>query len=167
MEERALFRALVGLENVMQNRDFSIRPYDADRDLKALSQIWFDASIKAHEFLGEERIAEQRELIETLYLPSAETFVAYDETETLGFISLLGDFIGGLFVKPEAQGQGVGQGLIAHARALRDGLSVSVYLDNQKAYHFYHSIGFTDGETKERDDQRLPFSVMTMHLNEK
>lgn len=148
----------------METREFQIRPYEADRDLEALSQIWFDASVEAHAFLGEERLAEQRELIETLYLPSAESYVAYDEMGALGFISLLGDFIGELFVLPKAQGAGVGHALVDHVRALRDGLSVSVYLDNQKAYHFYHSIGFVDGETKERDDRGLPFSVVTMHL---
>lgn len=148
----------------MKEHELIIRDYDADRDLKALSQIWFDASLEAHHFLGEPRITEQRPLIETVYLPNAKTYVAELSGTQLGFISLLDSFIGGLFVSPKAQGQGIGKALILRAQEEKGDLSVGVYVDNERAYQFYRHMGFTDGERKEHDDEGLPFAVLTMHL---
>ena len=80
----------------MANTDLVIRPFDAASDLKKLSSIWFEASIKAHPFIGEARLTEQRRLIEEEYLPQAETSVACLDEEAVGFISLLGSFIGAI-----------------------------------------------------------------------
>lgn len=74
----------------MENTNVVIRPFDAVTDLKKLSNIWFEASMKAHPFIGEARLTEQRRLIEAEYLPKAETSVACLDGEAVGFISLLG-----------------------------------------------------------------------------
>ena len=47
--------------------------------------IWFEASLKALPFIGEERLTEQRKLIEEDYLPKAETSVACLAEEVIGF----------------------------------------------------------------------------------
>lgn len=39
----------------MKNINMVIRPYDAATDLKILSNIWFEASMQAHPFIGETR----------------------------------------------------------------------------------------------------------------
>ncbi len=44
----------------MENITLVIRPFDAATDLKRLSNIWFEASMKAHPFIGERRLIEQR-----------------------------------------------------------------------------------------------------------
>ena len=80
----------------MKNADPSIRAYDEATDLHALSAIWFEASRLAHAFIGEQRLSEQRILIEEKYLPNAETWVACLDGAPVGFISLLDTFIGGL-----------------------------------------------------------------------
>lgn len=59
----------------MESTNLLIRPFDAATDLKRLSRIWFEASLKAHPFIGEARLTEQRKLIEEEYLPKAETSV--------------------------------------------------------------------------------------------
>lgn len=142
----------------------SYRPYDAERDLTALSEIWFSASLLAHPFLGEETLRGQRVLVETVYLPKAETLVAEFDGAPAGFISLLDDFIGGLFVAPNAQGKGLGRGLIAKALAPRESLDVEVYTQNRQAFGFYQALGFREIGRRSHDDQGLPFELARLTL---
>ncbi|WMT89878.1 GNAT family N-acetyltransferase [Pelagibacterium sp. H642] len=140
----------------MKNIDVTIRAYQA-ADLEALSAIWFEASMLAHPFIGEARLREQRVLIETVYLPKAENWVACTDDRPAGFISLLDNFIGGLFVSPNRQGLGIGRALVAHAKALKGELELEVYLDNPQACAFYHALGFEEVSRRTHDDQGLPF----------
>lgn len=142
----------------MKNEDLSIRPFNAATDLKKLSNIWFDASLKAHPFIGEPK------LIEEEYLPKSETSVACLDGEAIGFISLLGSFIGGIFIAPERQGLGVGRRLIAHALNQKGELSLEVYLANEQAVRFYTQLGFHEVSRRDVDDQGLPFSNATLRL---
>ena len=141
----------------MKNIDVAIRAYQATTDLEALSAIWFEASMLAHPFIGETRLREQRALIETVYLPKAETWVALTDDKPAGFISLLDNFIGGLFVSPSRQDLGIGRALVAHAKTLKGDLELEVYLDNHQACTFYQALGFEEVSRRSHDDQRLPF----------
>ena len=49
----------------MTHTKVSIRPYQA-ADKAALSRIWLDASREAHAFLGEDRLQEQKNLVEEI-----------------------------------------------------------------------------------------------------
>jgi len=148
----------------MKNLDISIRAYQESTDLQALSTIWFEASLHAHAFIGSERLLEQRILIETQYLPSAETWVACHQEKPAGFISLLGTFIGGLFVAPEYQGHGIGRLLVAHALTLKGELRLEVYTENTQAFSFYKSLGFKELSRRAEDDEGLPFENADMLL---
>lgn len=147
----------------MTSSDPTICGYRA-ADLEALSAIWFDASRIAHPFIGDARLREQRTLIETIYLPQAETLVAVDRGEQAGFISLMDDFIGGLFVSPYHQGAGIGRKLIEHAIASREQLHLEVYTANTRACAFYRSLGFVETGRRPSDDQGLPFENAQMIL---
>lgn len=149
----------------MKNVDLFIRAYDEASDLQTLSAIWFDASLRAHPFIGEERLREQRIVVETIYLPKAETWVACHHGEPVGFISLLETFIGGLFVAPERQGLGAGRALVGHALALKGELSLEVYTANDQACRFYASLGFEEIARRPMDDEGLPFE--NAHLRRK
>lgn len=140
-----------------------IRAYQA-ADVEALSEIWLAASREAHAFIGEERLLEQQALIETVYLPQAETWVATRDGEPAGFISLMDDFIGGLFVSPSHQGHGIGRRLIAHAMQLREQLHLEVYTANAQACAFYRALGFEEVARRPSDDQGLPFENAQMRL---
>ncbi len=142
-----------------------IRPYAAATDLKPLSAIWLKASLIAHPFIGRERLHQQQRLIEEQYLPNAETWVACLGDPPAGFISLLDDFIGGIFVDPEHQGQGIGRALIAHARALRGGLELEVYTDNQQAMRFYRDLGFRELSRRPLDSEDMPFENARLRLD--
>lgn len=140
-----------------------IRAYEA-ADVESLSRIWFAASSEAHAFIGEDRLRAQQSLIETVYLPRAETWVAMQGGEQAGFISLMENFIGGLFVSPRHQGYGIGRQLIAHALSLKGELQLEVYTANERAYAFYRALGFEEVSRRPDDDQGLPFENAQMLL---
>ncbi len=149
----------------MKSQNLSIRAYDEATDLHALSTIWFEASRLAHAFIGEQRLREQRILIEEKYLPNAETWVACLEGAPIGFISLLANFVGGLFVAPNRQGHGIGRALIAHALALKGELELEVYTENAQAFRFYKSQGFIELSRRAEDDEGLPFENARMRMS--
>lgn len=147
----------------MKDMDLVIRAYEA-ADMEKLSAIWFEASRQAHAFIGEASLRGQRELIETVYLPKAETWVAIRDGEPVGFVSLLEDFIGGLFVSPRCQGGGIGRRLVRHAAQLKGSLRLEVYTANEQALAFYRSLGFEELSRRPSDDQGLPFENVQMSL---
>lgn len=147
----------------MTRENICIRPYEA-ADTKPLSEIWLLASRQAHPFLGEEKLLSQRQLIEAEYLPNSETWVACNHDKPVGFIGLMGTFIGGLFVDPGAQGLGVGRRLVTHALTLKGSLELEVYAANENAVCFYSRLGFTEVSRRKHDDEGLPFENLRMRL---
>lgn len=129
-----------------------IRPYTPE-DREALLEVWHAASRIGHPFLGEADLARQRELVADVYLPKVETWIAEADEHVVGFIGLLGSFVGGLFVAPDRHGQGIGKQLIAHAAALKGPLSVEVYAANPLARAFYARCGFAPTGRRELDDE--------------
>ena len=148
----------------MKVHDLAIRPFNAATDIQRLSSIWLEASLKAHPFIGEPRLLEQRLLIEEKYLPQAETWVACSAGQAVGFISLLDSFIGGIFIAPNWQGRGVGRALITHALDRKGELSLEVYTANEQAFRFYTSLGFREVSRREVDDFGYPFQNAALHL---
>ncbi|SFC85137.1 GNAT family N-acetyltransferase [Tropicimonas isoalkanivorans] len=148
----------------METKDVVIRPFDAATDLERLSDIWFDSSLRAHPFIGEPRLVEQRRLIAEEYLPKAEAWVACLDGEPIGFISLLGRVIGGIFIAPDQQGRGVGRRLIAHALDRKGDLSLEVYTENERAVRFYRALGFEELSRRDVDDFGFPFPNATLRL---
>jgi len=76
-----------------------IRPY-ADDDLESVLGIWYQASLIAHPFLSDEFLSIERRQIAEEWLPIAETMVAEADGHIVGFMSLFGNEVGGLFVDP-------------------------------------------------------------------
>ncbi|MBR7653435.1 GNAT family N-acetyltransferase [Brucella oryzae] len=149
----------------MTQNDVVIRPFNLASDTRTLSAIWLNASLIAHHFIGRQRLLEQRVLIEEQYLPSSETWVACQETLSLGFISLLDKFVGGIFVAPGQQGKGVGRQLIAYALERKGELTLEVYTQNEQALRFYTSLGFREVSRRPYDDEGLPFENARLTLS--
>lgn len=138
-----------------------IRPYrNEDRD--PVLDIWLAASRLGHPFLGEDELAAQRRLVRDVYLPKAETWIAAGNSIPLGFIGLLGNFIGGLFVDPEAGRRGIGTALVDHALGIKGTLEVEVYAANTVAVPFYRSRGFVEIARRAHDDEGRPFELIRM-----
>ncbi|MFN3652190.1 MAG: N-acetyltransferase [Armatimonadota bacterium] len=123
-----------------------IRPYEP-RDTEAILEIWYRASVIAHDFIPAEYWRAELENVRNTYLPLADTWVYEEEGEVRGFISLLESHVAALFVRPESQGQGIGRQLLQHARSLRGRLSLDVFTENVRSRAFYARCGFR--ETKE------------------
>ena len=89
-------------------------------------------------------MAQEARNLATLHLPQAETWIIEDNGEPLGFIALLGDEIGGLFVDPSRHGEGLGRRLVDHAMARTGRLSVDVFEKNAIGLSFYDQYGFVE-----------------------
>ena len=106
-----------------------IRKYDPD-DFSELFDVWYDAAQLAHPFWPPARFEQERRDISQEFLPTAETWVFESEGHVVGFISMLGNEVGGLFVAPGSHRQGIGRALMDHARASREYLELDVYEAN-------------------------------------
>lgn len=138
-----------------------IRRYTPD-DRPAALDLWLEASKVGHPFLTLDDLMRQQALVGDVYLPNSETYVAERDGQIVGFIGLLESFIGGLFVDPNAHGQGIGRKLIAHAYALKGPLTVEVYAANPMAPAFYERCGFVEIGRKAHDDEGRPLPLLVM-----
>jgi putative acetyltransferase len=122
-----------------------IRPYQHG-DTDAIVEVWHAAAVIAHDFVPDSFWQIERDALRNTYLAVAETWVYVTDDRVVGFLSLLDDEIGGLFILPAYQGHGIGTRLIQHARTLRGNLFLRVFKRNVKAVHFYESCGFVAAE---------------------
>jgi len=119
-----------------------MRDYRED-DLEALLDVWDRASDLGHAFLSPEFRARERTRIPEVYLPLARTRVWEENGRVVGFIALVGNEIGGLFVHPGAGRRGIGAALVEWARSRYPRLEVEVFDDNAVGRAFYEGQGFT------------------------
>jgi GNAT superfamily N-acetyltransferase len=84
--------------------------------------------------------------------------------EPRGFISLLDEFIGGIFVSPDREGIGIGRKLVAHALSLKGELELKVYIDNQQAMVCDHELGFQELSRRPHDDDGYAFENVHLRL---
>lgn len=134
----------------------NLRPYHP-LDCEDLLEVWYRSAALAHSFLPAAHFAQERIAIATQYLPKAETWVCEQRDQIVGFVSLLnrvgndagGSEVGGLFVDPDWQGQGIGQALMNQAVALKGTLTVAVFEQNAIGRRFYDRYGFVEiGRTR-------------------
>lgn len=118
-----------------------VRKY-VDEDADGVIEAWYAASLVATPFLSDEFMSGERGNIRTKWLPMAETWVAEIDGAVAGFISLIGDEVGAIFVHPHYQGRGIGRELMDHAAGLRDQLFLDVFEENSIGRRFYDRYGF-------------------------
>ncbi|AKF36169.1 TPA: N-acetyltransferase [Yersinia enterocolitica] len=144
-----------------------IRAYQPD-DIDAVMQLWLTSTIAAHPFIAEQYWHESAPLVRNTYLPAARTWVYLhsktigDENPIAGFISILEEqLVGALFVAQPFHGQGIAKALMEHVQQHYRALTLEVYQQNQRAYHFYRKQGFNligkayNAETKS--------TILTLH----
>jgi putative acetyltransferase len=119
----------------------SIRQYK-ESDLDAVLLSWEDAVKIAHPFLKQEFLDTQRYNIPSVYLPNTDTWVAEAGGEVVGFIALMGNEAGAIFLMPEFHGQGIGKALIDKAQDIHETLEVEVFKANSIERKFYSQYGF-------------------------
>jgi len=132
-----------------------LRPHTAD-DVSAILDVWYRASLIAHPFLSEEFLASERREIEAEWLPIAETTVCEIDGRVVGFLSLVGDEVGAIFVDPRHQRRGAGRALMDHARTVRNELEVAVFEENAIGRSFYDGYGFEFVERRTNEETGHP-----------
>lgn len=126
------------MENEIERLVREYKPADLD-DLMA---AWESASSIAHPFLTDEFQQQERHNIPNVYMPVAETWVIEQDGKVIGFVALIGNEVGGLFVKSEFHGTGAGRALMDKAVELRGDLEVEVFKENKIGREFYDQYGF-------------------------
>lgn len=124
--------AVVGLE---------IRQYGS-ADLEAVLHSWEVATRLAHEFMTDGFIAQERRNVAEIYIPNADVWVAEVRGEVRGFVALMGNEVGAIFVQPDFHGRGVGRALMDKAQELQGDLEVEVFEVNEIGRRFYSKYGF-------------------------
>jgi GNAT superfamily N-acetyltransferase len=141
-----------------------LRPYDGSRDLARCMAIWRAASEAGHPFLDAATLDADAVVVRDGYMPAAEINVAERAGAVIGFIALLGDLVGGLFIDPAAHRSGAGRALISDALRRKGRLEVEVYAANAGARAFYAACGFVETRRRDTDDhgRALPLICMTL-----
>lgn len=124
-----------------------VRQYKSG-DLDAVLSSWENASKLAHPFLKGDFLAQERKNIPAIYLPNADTWVVDVDNKVVGFIALMGNEVGAIFLQPKHHGKGAGKALMDKARELHGDLEVEVFLKNSIGRSFYSQYGFVLLEEK-------------------
>ena len=124
-----------------------IRQY-MDSDLDAVLDSWEVATRMAHEFITDEFIAQERKNVADIYIPNTDTWVAEVDGKVQGFIALMGNEVGAIFLQPHCHGRGVGKALMDKAQKLHGDLEVEVFKENVIGRKFYIRYGFEHLEDK-------------------
>ncbi|MFT6458762.1 GNAT family N-acetyltransferase [Pseudophaeobacter arcticus] len=140
-----------------------IRPFSPADKLAVLS-IWREASAYAHPFLTAEATDQAEAMIRDHFLDLAETYMAEVAGTPVGFISLIQNEVGGLFLRPAFHGRGIGHALMDQAVALKGHLELDVFVENAIGRRFYNRYGFTAGE--ERMNSFFGHPEIRMHYGE-
>ena len=118
-----------------------IRQYK-ESDLEAVLDSWEQATRLAHPFMTDDFIAQERINTTEIYLPNTDTWVADIAGEVKGFIALMGNEVGAIFLQPACHGKGVGKALMDKAQELHGDLEVEVFKENTIGRNFYSKYGF-------------------------
>lgn len=119
-----------------------------EADVDQVVDLWYRASIVAHAFLPDDFFEREREEIVERWLAIADTVVYENAGRIAGFLSLVGDEVGAIFVAPEMQRRGIGRALMDHARARRAHLELAVFERNPTGRAFYERYGFEVAERR-------------------
>ncbi|SHN30300.1 GNAT family N-acetyltransferase [Gracilibacillus kekensis] len=112
-----------------------------EEELDQLMEIWLNANLEAHAFVGKEYWLAKEENVRKL-LPQAMLYVAFSKQKIVGFIGISDVYIAGLFVEHSFRKQGIGKALLEYVKQLSDQLTVHVYKENEQAVRFYSKNGF-------------------------
>jgi len=118
-----------------------IRKY-REEEIPELISIWELSAALAHPFLTSDFSAMVKKAMVEVYLPDSDTWVYEEGNLVVGFISMAGNEIGGLFVHPKYHSKGIGTSLMNHISQFHKELEVEVFEKNSIGKPFYEKHGF-------------------------
>ena len=122
-----------------------IRQFKSE-DTDAIVKAWRRSVDLAHPFLDEAFLEQEAKNIREIYLVVSETWVTEIEGQVVGFISLIENEIGGLFLDPAFHGQGLGRAMVDKAVEQKGAVKVEVFVENIVGRPFYTSYGFVGSQ---------------------
>lgn len=132
----------------------------APEDIEACLGVWEEAVAITYAFLSDEVLRHQRQVVARL--AGVDTYVARVHERVVGFVSLNGASLLGLFVNPAFQLRGIGKALVEHVARFVPRLSVVVYQVNTGALAFYRKLGFDMTDIRDMDGDGFPYPVFEM-----
>lgn len=118
-----------------------IREYQ-NKDLESIMIIWYNAQTKAHPFLAKDFVQKVKMMMKEMFIPNSKIWVYQESGIVLGFIAMMDNEIGGLFVNPTMQSNGIGTSLLKHIQRSYNLLEVEVFDKNKIGKPFYLKHGF-------------------------
>jgi len=118
-----------------------IRKY-YEKEIPILIEVWEQSSSLAHPFLDIEFTQIVKKEMTEMYLPNSDTWVFIKSKKIVGFISMIENEIGGLFVSPEHLSKGIGTSLVNFIKQFHKELEVEVFELNEIGNSFYKKYGF-------------------------
>ena len=139
-----------------------IREYEPG-DIGELLNVWYTSTRIAHPFMDEPFLEKERKQVRDVYIPNTKTWVFPNANGLDGFISMMGNEVGAIFVRPEMQGKGIGKQLMDWVAQFHAELEVEVFRENPIGRRFYDRYGFRTikesvHEETGRDLLRMKFS---------
>lgn len=113
-----------------------------DKDNHVIMNIWHQASSLAHPFLEADFLEKVKNDLRYIYIPNTETWVFEDNNSVIGFISMIDNVIGGLFVLPNYHSRGIGTQMVNYIKGFHYELEVEVFEKNIIGRAFYKKYGF-------------------------
>lgn len=113
-----------------------------EQDLEQIIDIWYRSSTLAHPFLSADFVEKVKSDMTNIYIPNSNTWVYEVDNAIVGFISMLDNEIGGLFVLPDNHSKGIGTKLVDFIKTKHTALEVEVFEKNHMGRAFYDKYGF-------------------------
>ena len=133
----------------------NFKPQDIDR----VMEIWLDTNIKTHDFVKSQYWKDNFNMVSEMI--SKSTVYVYEQDGMIqGFVGLVDEYIGGIFVTSEAQSKGVGSQLLQMCKSKHQNLTLSVYKNNLRGVKFYLRENFS--QISEQIDQNTGELEYTM-----
>lgn len=115
------------------------------QDISEVIDLWFNSTCFGQPFVDVSYWVKLKPVIyKHLESPSSNTFICRSSDELVGFITLFGSEIAGLFVHPQMMSSGIGTSLLQYADNRKHLESVKVYAANNAAISFYRKHGFDE-----------------------
>lgn len=135
-----------------------IRKFEKN-DINNVMQIWKNENIKAHKFIPKEYWENNYNYVKEV-LPNTEIYVYILKENIVGFIGLDRNYIEGIFIDTDSQGNGIGTALLNKVKGNRKNLTLSVYKKNTNAISFYKKNNFIiESENIDKDTNEAEFTM--------
>ena len=137
-----------------------IRKWTA-KSLDPVLTLWLESTTFAQPFIDEQYWHDSLALVRDVYLPAAQTWVWEENDTLLGFVSVMDNqFVGALFVAPQALHRGIGSALLNEVKQRYPMLSLEVDQKNGRAVSFYHALGFRIEDGAWQEETKHPTWIM-------